>query len=210
MRTAPAKAQESATPCARQDLSRLTSQIQRYYQATGSFRASFAEQITPFSGAPKTRHGKIYFQRPGKMRWDFAPPDNETIVSDGTTLYSYQPDLNQVVEVPISKAFSSSVATAFLLGVGRLQQDFQPTWPAAQPTDGSVSVVLKPKPGQGSHHTVGLEVDPRTCSIKTVRIEDQIGNVTTIQFLNPQTNVALDASLFYFKIPPGADVIHAP
>ncbi len=156
------------------------------------------------------RHGKIYLQKPGKMRWDFAAPDNETIVCDGTTLYSYQPDLNQVVEVPISRAFSSSAATAFLLGVGRLEQDFQPAWPASQPADGSVGVVLRPKPGQGTGQTVDLEVDPHTCSIKAVRIEDQIGNVTRLEFLNPQTNVGLDASMFHFNVPAGADVVQAP
>lgn len=207
---APVSARQPVNPCAHQDLPRLIGEIQRHYQVTDSFRASFAEQIVPLSGEPKMRHGKIYLQKPGKMRWDFAAPDNETIVCDGTTLYSYQPDLNQVVEVPISRAFSSSAATAFLLGVGRLEQDFQPAWPASQPADGSVGVVLRPKPGQGTGQTVDLEVDPHTCSIKAVRIEDQIGNVTRLEFLNPQTNVGLDASMFHFNVPAGADVVQAP
>ncbi len=203
-------AQPAGDPCRRQDLTSLIGQIQRHYEATGSFSASFTEQISPLGGESKTRSGKLYFQRPGKMRWDFAPPNNDTIVSDGTTLYSYQPDLNQVVEVPISKAFSSSAVTGFLLGVGRLEQDFNGSWPTTQPTGGNVAVVLKPKKGTTIGRTVELQVDPRTCAIKGVRLEDQIGNVTKLEFLNSQTNIALDSSLFRFVVPAGADVVQAP
>jgi outer membrane lipoprotein carrier protein len=207
---APATGHRPTNSCEGHDLYRVIGEIQHHYQITKSFRADFLERIVPQSGQPRTRRGKIYFQKPGRMRWDFASPDIQTVVSDGATLYSYQPDLNQVVEVPISRAFSSSAATAFLLGVGRLEQDFKPAWPASQPTNGSVAVTLKPKLGQGLDQTIGLEVDPQTCAIKAVRIEDQIGNVTHLEFLNSQTNVDLDPSMFHFKAPAGADVVEAP
>jgi len=42
------------------------------------------------------------------MRWEFAAPEVQTIVSDGEMLYSYDPDLNQVVEAPLKQALKSS------------------------------------------------------------------------------------------------------
>ena len=35
------------------------------------------------------------------MRWDYDPPDPQTIVGDGETLWIYQPDLKQVIKAPL-------------------------------------------------------------------------------------------------------------
>ncbi len=59
------------------------------------------------------------------MRWEFETPDKQTIVSDGETLYSYDPDLNQVSETPLKQALKSSSAISFLLGIGNINRDFK-------------------------------------------------------------------------------------
>jgi outer membrane lipoprotein carrier protein len=181
--------------------------LQRRYEATKSFSAKFAEQITPVGGLKREREGTVYFQRPGRMRWNFEGSDGETIVSDGKTLYTYQPDLNQVIETPIDRAFASSSAASFLLGIGKLQRDFEASVPANAPADGLVHVSLKPKDAGG---TIELGLDPKTYDIAAFRLVDQLGDVTVLKFTGLKRNVALDADLFVFKVPTGADIVGAP
>lgn len=151
----------------------------------------------------QTRTGTVYFQKVGRMRWEFSAPRRETIVSDGKIVYDYEPDLNQVVEVPVEKAFKTS-ATAFLLGLGNVRRDFNAAQPPKPPTDRLVHVRLTPK-GGGDEMDLGL--DPSNYNIVKFMLTDQIGDVTRLKFSDIQTNVALKSTLFTFSAPPGADIV---
>ena len=43
--------------------------------------------------------------------------------------------------------------------------------------------------------------------LKYMQLADKLGQITTLEFNNVQKNPSLDASLFLFKVPEGADVI---
>lgn len=186
------------------DVRAIVRRLERRYRSTGSFKAKFSEQIATASGVKRQREGTIEYRKPGRMRWDFAPPEQETIVSDGTTLYINQPDLNQVVETPLRSAFRSSAPAALLLGIGDLERDFSASLTSSSPADGLVHLSLKPK-SDGARVAVGL--DPATYDIATLTVTDELGNVTTLEFSDIRINVALDDALFRFKVPEGADVI---
>ncbi len=49
----------------------------------------------------KQRHGKFYFQRPGKARFDYAPPSGLRIISDGSNLVIEDHDLNTSERYPL-------------------------------------------------------------------------------------------------------------
>src|ERR1700745_3518168 len=54
--------------------------FQRHYQATTSFTARFDQTITR-PGAPSIRRsGIIYYQKPGRLRWEFEGSQPQTIV----------------------------------------------------------------------------------------------------------------------------------
>src|SRR6202044_4115580 len=89
------------------------------------------------------------------MRWEFSDPEKQTIGSDGTTLYSYDPDLNQVVESPLKQALKSSSATSFLLGIGNINRDFKSAFAHPATPTGLVDLVLDAKSG-GYVINVGL------------------------------------------------------
>ena len=113
------------------------------------------------------------------MRWEFEGQDQELIVSDGKQLYSYQPDLNQVIETPLEQAFRSSSVAAFLLGIGNIQRDFDASVPAKPPADGLKHIALKPKNGGDS---VEMGLDPSTLDLRTLRLTDALGDVTELSF----------------------------
>jgi outer membrane lipoprotein carrier protein len=189
------------------ELKDVLRRIQRHYRLTDSFSAKFTEEIVPVGGTKRVREGLVYYRRPGRMRWDFAAPQGETIVSDGKLVYSYQPDLNQVIEIPIKQAFKSASATAFVLGIGNIERDFNASLAPSQASNGPVRVELVPKAG-GDKIQVGL--DPRTYDVVTLKLTDGIGNVTELHFSDIRTNIGLKDSLFVFTAPEGADIVGAP
>lgn len=201
--TAIARAADSTAP----NLDAVLARLQKHYEETTSFSARFSEEIIPVGGIQRERSGTVYYQRPGKMRWEFAAPERDLIVSDGVKLYNYQPELGQVVEIPVKQAFRSSAATAFLLGMGNLKRDFKVLQAPETPLDGLIHLKLVPR-GGGDNIELGL--DPRTYDIVTLRIVDQLGNVTALRFTDLRNGAALDPALFAFRAPAGVDIVQAP
>ncbi len=190
---------ESGAP----SLDRVVARLQQHYDCTRSFRANFSEELSSPGGMKRTRAGVVYFKKVGRMRWEFSAPTTETIVSDGKLVYDYEPDLNQVVEVPVSKALKTN-ATAFLLGLGNLKRDFDAALSANAPSDRLIHLLLTPK---GGGDTMELGLDSQSYNIVNFTLTDQVGNVTKLKFDHIQTDSALNDSLFAFAVPPGADII---
>ncbi len=181
--------------------------IQQHYQDTTSFSARFTEELTGIGGAKRTRSGRVWYKRPGRMRWDFASPQKESVVADGHKLYDYQPDLNQVLEVPLERAFKSAAPLAFLLGMGNLRHDFTASLPAPAGSESVLRVVLTPK---GGGDRVEMTLNPSTCDLTGAKVTDALGNTTTIRFSDVRRNADIADSMFRFEVPPGADVVQAP
>jgi outer membrane lipoprotein carrier protein len=205
--SAPVRGGDSAADAAQPKLDKVVARLQEHYRATRSFTAKFKEEITTVGGAKREREGTVVYLKPGRMRWEFAPPEQETVVSDGKTLYSYQPDLNQVIETPLERAFKSSAPTALLLGIGDIRRDFTASAVTDARADGLVHLALVPK-SEGMRIALGL--DPKTFDVLKLTVTDELGNITALQFADLKVNSAVDDSLFSFKIPEGADVITAP
>jgi outer membrane lipoprotein carrier protein len=194
-------------PPVSKDLKRVLDRLQKHYHDTKSFTAKFNEEIATVGAPKRQRQGTVSFRKPGRMRWEFETPEKQTIVSDGETLYSYDPDLNQVVETPLKQALKSSSATSFLLGIGNINRDFKAAFASPPTPTGLIDLILDAKTG-GYKIEVGL--DPKTYDLTKLTLTDQLGDVTKIDFSDIHDNVALPDSIFAFKAPPGADIVTAP
>jgi chaperone LolA len=177
--------------------------LQQRYDCSRSMQANFDETLSSPGGLTRTRKGTVYFRKVGRMRWEFAAPSEGAVVSDGKTVYDYEKDLNQVVELPVNQALKSS-ATAFLLGLGNIRRDFKVTLPPASSSDGLTHVILTPK---GGGDTMELGLDPKSYDIVNFKLTNQVGGVTELKFSDIRTNVALDDTLFTFTVPEGADIV---
>jgi outer membrane lipoprotein carrier protein len=189
------------------DLKQVLDRLQRHYHDTNSFTAKFNEEIATVGAPKKNRTGTVSFRKPGRMRWEFDDPEKQTIVSDGETLYSYDPDLNQVVETPLKQALKSSSATSFLLGIGNINRDFKAAFAHPATPTGLVDLVLDAKSGG---YVIQVGLDPKGYNLMTLTLTDQLGDVTRIDFSDIHDNVELSDSTFAFKTPAGADVVTAP
>lgn len=194
---------EAATIANPPQLKMLVEHLQKHYQATQSFSAKFVESITRVGTPPQERQGTVYYRKPGRIRFDFTSPQPETLVSDGTTFYDYDPGLNQVMETPLSNVLKTRSAAAFLMGAGDFEREFD-AMPGPPSEDNLQTIRLTPKAGGDR---VELGVDPADFNITTLQLNDALGNVTLFHFDDIRVNVPLEESLFAFKVPAGADIV---
>lgn len=61
------------------------------------FSASFAQRVTDSeNNLVHQGEGKLVFKQPGKFRWQVSEPDQQLLLSNGETLWWYNPFLEQV------------------------------------------------------------------------------------------------------------------
>jgi outer membrane lipoprotein carrier protein len=186
------------------DLDSFLNRLQHRYQTTKSFSANFDETITRPGAPPIRRSGVIYYQKPGRFRWEFDGSQPETIVSNGATIYDYDPALNQVVETPLAQAFHSQAAATFLLGAGNIKRDFTVQALTGRSASELVHLALTPKQG-GQQLEAGIE--RQTYNIVALSLTDALGNRTDLSFNHIELNQPLPASQFSFTPPADADIV---
>ncbi|MGD0142865.1 MAG: outer membrane lipoprotein carrier protein LolA [Rhizomicrobium sp.] len=81
------------TPADQADLDRISA----YLNATHALNGSFV-QIGPEG---QVDEGRFYIQKPGRMRFEYAPPNPTLIVSDGSTVAVINKKLNTTDRYPI-------------------------------------------------------------------------------------------------------------
>ncbi len=182
--------------------------LQQRYDATSDFTADFTQAVdVPTLGKTLTSKGRVFFKRPGRMRWEFLEPEVQTIVADGTTLWVYQPDHRQVMKAAFRAAFQSATPVTFLFGVGKLVDDFRTSLVSV--TEDVLRLRLEPK-RDAEIGTLVVTVNRKTYDIVGAEISDPLGNVTRLAFSNLKRGVGLTDSQFTFEPPPGVDVVEAP
>jgi chaperone LolA len=184
------------------------SKLQTRYESTQTMEADFKQKVeSPTLATPLETSGKVAFEKPNRMRWDYDPPDTQTIVGDGKSLWLFQPDMNQVIKAPLGEAFQASTPLTFLSGLGSVERDFDAT--LEKETSDAWVLRLVPKK-DAALGVLGLTVRKSDASIAEARITDALGTTTRIAFTNEKRNGKIDAARFTFTPPPGVDVVKPP
>lgn len=171
--------------------------------ATKTATADFAQEAFDRSGKAVDRSsGHFAFSRPDKFRWAYEKPHQQLLVADGTRLWIYDPDLQQVTVKRIDRAISSTPA-ALLAGKDDITQLF--TLRDAGTKDGLAWVEATPKARDTGFDRVRLGMEGKT--LAAMELFDQLGGHTLLRFTNMKPNAALAPDTFRFTPPKGADVI---
>jgi outer membrane lipoprotein-sorting protein len=76
----------------------LIAQIETYLNGLTALTANFLQVAADGS----TRTGKAWLQRPGKMRFEYDPPDPQLLVAGFGLLVYHDPELGQTTNIPLS------------------------------------------------------------------------------------------------------------
>ena len=187
----------------------VLAEIQDRYRNTNDFEAGFVQEyIGKVMKSPQRGEGKVYFKKKGMMRWDYRVP-NQKLISNGLTLWHYQPEEKQVFVSDMSKVMKEKTPLAFLAGEGNLTRDFNLAHfseSVSQKEDVFVLELL-PKEPQPILSKLTLNVNPKTFYVVQADVFDGLGNVTRTRFIDIRTNMNLPSFLFQFSIPPGVEVL---
>ena len=184
--------------------------LENFMTAAQSGSADFTQTVTspPKDGQTarsKVSSGNFAFQRPGRFKFVYQKPFEQTIVADGQTLWLYDVDLQQVTQRSQAQALGSTPAAILASAphLSALKADF--TLAASPDQDGLQWVVATPKgkDGQIKNVRVGFAGE----QLAALDIQDSFGQRSHIRFANMKTNPALPADAFQFKPPAGADVV---
>ncbi|MGE4370203.1 MAG: outer membrane lipoprotein chaperone LolA [Burkholderiaceae bacterium] len=175
-------------------------QLRQFIDTVRSASGEFTQQREQAQSGPQT--GTFSFERPGKFRWHVKKPYEQLIVSNGKTVYQYDPDLMQVTERSVDQSIGASPA-AILFGSGSLEQAFTlSTLPSAQGVQW-----LRAKPRSTDAGFAHMDIGFQNGLPVRLLLLDAFGQTTRIDLANVKPNTALDASTFTFTPPRGVDVV---
>jgi outer membrane lipoprotein carrier protein len=174
-----------------------------FLQQTSTGKARFA-QIIVDKNLKKLQQatGTMHFARPGKFRWEYEKPYEQLIVGDGSRLWVYDKDLNQVSVRKLDRALGDSPA-ALLAGSNEIEKIYSLTNLGNQ--EGLDWVEAVPKSNENAFERIRLGFSPS--GLEAMELRDQFGQVTVIKFAAVERNPKLSPELFRFVPPKGADVI---
>jgi outer membrane lipoprotein carrier protein len=197
-------------PARAQELDQVVAGVEATYGKISDLRAEFTQVAHNRSlGQDIKAEGIVQLKKGGKMRWDYRSPSPQQIVSDGTTLWVYTPELNQVNKGSAPKALAGP-AGSFLAGLGRVRDEFNVRFlNPANKTDGAGRFVLDlgPKAPTPLLTRLVLTVDAKDYVVRQAVLYDQLGNTVTMTFTKVAIDPGLPDSLFTFAPPPGAAVV---
>jgi outer membrane lipoprotein-sorting protein len=176
--------------------------INNYLNEIQSIQASFKQTI--FSSENDVidySEGSFLLKKPGKIIWKFTAPSIKKIVVYNQKITTYDADLNQVLIVPFSDRYQSSLAN-ILLKNDSLMSYYQISSETANENVYSVVLVQK---GSNDLFT-RMKITVVEMLLTKIKLWDTSGQSIDIRFDNIILNASLSDASFKFSIPKDADV----
>ena len=192
-----------------QSLEELIRKTQQRYQEIASFSGSFSQKnYLVDQKEPKTATGVVAYVRPGKMRWNYDPPNEQLLVTNGNTVWLHDPILENVTIQELDEVAQGTVLS-FFLGVGDLSKDFtsRPTTQNLIENKNLLTIELVPKNTLANIAYLQLGVSAKTYDLVQMVIIDQQDNYQVMEFHNLQYNKKMDLSIFEFEVTADMEVI---
>ncbi len=180
----------------------LVKRLEERYRSIKTLTADFKQVSKGLSSMDGASGGKVYFKRPGRIRWSYKGEITDEIIGDGKVIWFYQPDLNQVFK---SRETEPGISTDFLSGMMNIRKYFRASEEGKK--KGLVSIRLEPREYHPQIKTLVLLVDGKTLLVKSFVLTDHYGNTTTVTFSNIKVNPPIDDEMFSFSPPQGTVII---
>jgi outer membrane lipoprotein carrier protein len=178
-------------------------QLKSLLDQTTTARARFAQMVLDQNMKMlQQSSGTMQFSRPGKFRWEYNKPYEQTIVGDGSRLWIYDRDLNQVTVRKLDRALGASPA-ALLAGGSDIEKSY--TLRTAGTQDGLDWLEAIPRTRDSAFERIRLGFSKT--GLEAMELRDQFGQLTVIRFADLERNVKLSPQAFTFTPPKGADII---
>jgi outer membrane lipoprotein carrier protein len=191
-----AGAAQAATGGARARLDAFASGL---HSLTGDFSQTL---VDPNGNVGKTSTGTLALQAPRQFRWETTAPYKQTIVADGSRVWMYDPELEQVT-VRVQSSEEAHSPLTVLTDLKQMDREFKVTEQGEHDGLAWLRLTSTAKDPQFAYADLGFDAS----GLARMTFKDQLGSTTDIRFSDWKRNVAIPPSVFTFTPPKGADVI---
>jgi outer membrane lipoprotein carrier protein len=173
--------------------------------ATTSLRGQFEQTLRDAEHEViETSRGRFVLQRPGRFFWHTTQPFAQQLISDGHTLWLYDPDLQQVTVRPVDDSLKTTPAALLSESANGLNEAFYITHSVGE---GEHTVFeLTPK-AEGDSLFARLELAFAGPQLTRIVVHDSLGQTTEFALTDTERNAPVDAEQFSFSAPEGVDVL---
>jgi outer membrane lipoprotein carrier protein len=213
--------------------------MEHRYRAAKTLQATFMERYTENDRTVRVESGVAYFRRPGKMRWEYAAPENNLFLIDGKMAWFYVPADHTVTRVPAKQSTDWRTPLALLAGETKVSRvcarvELAPDQPPEKPGDAVFSCTLRgsvdsktrsankaARTGEASNltshalknvdqeDTVLLEIAPQSGELVRIVVRNKGGLGIEFHFTNWLDDPPIAEALFHFEPPKGVAIVNA-
>jgi len=179
-------------------------QLTKLLKNMTSLDADFQQRILDAKGGRLQEvSGHLSLARPGKFYWRTETPFPQTVVSDGETLWLYDPDLEQVSIQTLDPNQSRTPAMLLSGDIDSIEQRF--IVKLTRDSERFQEYLLVPIEQDSLFEELRLSFTGNQLS--SLLLSDSLGQRTSIELYDAQFNPSLPDDRFSFAVPEDVDVI---
>jgi outer membrane lipoprotein carrier protein len=145
--------------------------------------------------------GTLALQRPGKFAWIYTEPFEQRIIADGSEIWVYDVELEQVTVKPMDESISNA-PIMILMKESDITQQFNVIEVGQRKF--LFWVELEPQAKDLEYQRIFIGLDDG--NLRAMELQDQFGQSTQIVFDNLRVGVVHNPATFKFVPPDGVDV----
>jgi len=145
--------------------------------------------------------GTLSLQRPGKFAWNYLEPFEQRIVADGSELWIYDVELEQVTVKPMDAGLANAPIMILMK-----QSDVSEQFDVSEVGQRKFLYWIELKPRDAELEYTDIYIGLEDGRVKAMELQDRFGQSTQIVFENLRLGVVHNPATFRFEPPPGVDV----
>ncbi|MDZ7292383.1 MAG: outer membrane lipoprotein carrier protein LolA [candidate division KSB1 bacterium] len=197
-------ASSTAITFAQEKAEDIVAKIRQTYEKLESLKGDFEQQYTwSLAGETQVLNGTLYLKKGDRYR---VETQNQMIITDGKTVWTYSPDKMQVIVDRLEKSKDNPLPRDLVI---KYTRDFKPRLLRSEKIGAADChvIALSPRDENSFIHGVTAWIDKSTWLAVRIEQIDINDNKTVYLLKNPQRNVPLADALFTFDIPADAEVV---
>lgn len=188
-----------------------------HYHEVRTLAGYFLEKYTSGGSGLVVESGTVYFEKPGRMRWDYDSPETKMFLDDGKDIWFYVPADHTASRTPVKESSDWRTPIALLAGKVNLERLCGSLTLGSSTTPGgkdataseagdAVLVCGPRKADEDIFQEVLLEVNPQN---QLVRLDvKQPGDIEMdFHFGDWHENVPIGSAKFHFEPPRGVAIV---
>ncbi|MEW6991553.1 outer membrane lipoprotein chaperone LolA [Colwelliaceae bacterium 6441] len=165
------------------------------------FSAAFTQQvIDEEKNIIQEGQGNLAVKKPNLVYWQTTSPEETLIVSDGATLWFYDPFIEQASAYQVN----ASVADTPILLLTSTDPTLWRKYSVSQ--SGGDSFLIHSNDANSRVQTLELQFLSGSSTLKQFSLLDSTGQLSLIQLSNVDSTSEIEPSLFQFILPEGSDL----